>query len=107
MDSKRQAHFFLCHVASDRIAMLCFLLEGYDGLATMSTISVREALVCCTVPHGCCPIFLLLFRSLVADGLIISFMEVKHSALELADHMALRGQRLYSRTVATECFAYE
>ncbi|WP_420208282.1 DUF4911 domain-containing protein [Candidatus Electronema sp. JC] len=39
-------------IRTDRISLFRFLLEGYDGLAVLSTIDVQEGLVRLIVPKG-------------------------------------------------------
>jgi hypothetical protein len=40
------------HVRADRISLFRFLLEGYDGLAVLSTLDARNGLVRLLVPRS-------------------------------------------------------
>ena len=68
--------FFLCHLHPRKIAMLRFLLEGYDGLTTMTTLNASQGLVCCLVPKGQYGLLLQLLENLNAEGLIYSFISL-------------------------------
>jgi hypothetical protein len=54
--------------------MLRFLLEGYDGLATLTTLNASQGLVCCLVPNGQYVILSQLLESFNAEGRIYSFI---------------------------------
>lgn len=41
---------FFLRIRTDRISLFRFLLEGYDGLAVLSTVDVQQGLVRLTVP---------------------------------------------------------
>jgi hypothetical protein len=41
---------FYLRIRPDRISLLRFLLEGYEGLAVLSTVDVRQGLVRLIVP---------------------------------------------------------
>ncbi|WP_417911956.1 DUF4911 domain-containing protein [Candidatus Electronema sp. TJ] len=41
---------FFLRIRTDRISLFRFLLEGYDGLAVLSTVDVEQGLVRLTVP---------------------------------------------------------
>ena len=41
---------FYLRIRPDRISLLRFLLEGYEGLAVLSTVNVRQGLVSLIVP---------------------------------------------------------
>lgn len=43
-------HTFYLRIRPDRIALFRFLLEGYDGLAVLSTVDVGQGLVRLIVP---------------------------------------------------------
>ena len=43
---------FYLRVRPDRIALFCFLLEGYDGLAVLSTMDAKQGLVRLIVPES-------------------------------------------------------
>ncbi|MCI5223479.1 MAG: DUF4911 domain-containing protein [Candidatus Electrothrix sp. AR4] len=43
---------FYLRIRSDRISLLRFLLEGYDGLAVLSTMDVKQGLVRLIVPES-------------------------------------------------------
>ncbi len=43
---------FYLRIRPDRISLLRFLLEGYEGLAVLSTVDVRQGLVKLIVPTG-------------------------------------------------------
>ena len=43
-------HTFYLTIRPDRISLFRFLLEGYDGLAVLSTIDVKQGLVRLIVP---------------------------------------------------------
>jgi len=50
------------------------LLEGYDGLTTLTTLNASQGLVCCLVPNGQYVILSQLLESFNAEGRIYSFM---------------------------------
>jgi hypothetical protein len=68
--------FFLCHLNPRKIGMLRFLLEGYDGLTTLTTLNASKGLVCCLVPNGQCMILSQLLESFNAEGRIYSFIRL-------------------------------
>ena len=70
------AIFFLCHLDSRKIVMLRFLLEGYDGLTTLTTLNASQGLVCCLVPSGQSMALFQLFESFTDEGLIYSFIRL-------------------------------
>ena len=72
--------FFLCHLDSRKIGMLRFLLEGYDGLATLTTLNVPLGLVCCTVPSGQHLVLSRLLADFNAEGLLSSFISLASGA---------------------------
>ncbi|WP_417915308.1 DUF4911 domain-containing protein [Candidatus Electronema sp. JM] len=41
---------FFLRIRTDRISLFRFLLEGYDGLAVLTTVDVQQGLVRLTVP---------------------------------------------------------
>lgn len=41
---------FFLRIRTDRISLFRFLLEGYDGLAVLTTVDVEQGLVRLTVP---------------------------------------------------------
>ena len=43
---------FFLRIRTDRISLFRFLLEGYDGLAVLSTIDAQQGLVRLTVPSS-------------------------------------------------------
>jgi hypothetical protein len=43
---------FYLRIRSDRIALFRFLLEGYDGLAVLSTMDAKQGLVRLIVPEA-------------------------------------------------------
>lgn len=43
-------HTFFLRIRPDRISLFRFLLEGYDGLAVLSTINTQQGLVRLIVP---------------------------------------------------------
>ncbi len=43
-------HTFYLTIRPDRISLFRFLLEGYDGLAVLSTMDVKQGLVRLIVP---------------------------------------------------------
>ncbi len=43
-------HTFFLRIRTDRISLFRFLLEGYDGLAVLSTVDVQQGLVRLIVP---------------------------------------------------------
>ncbi len=45
-------HTLYLRIRTDRISLFRFLLEGYDGLATLSTVDVRQGLVRLIVPKS-------------------------------------------------------
>uniref|UniRef100_UPI0040560818 DUF4911 domain-containing protein n=1 Tax=Candidatus Electronema sp. TaxID=2698783 RepID=UPI0040560818 len=45
-------HTLFLRIRTDRISLFRFLLEGYDGLAVLSTIDVQQGLVRLIVPKG-------------------------------------------------------
>ncbi len=45
-------HTFFLRIRPDRISLLRFLLEGYDGLAALSTLDARQGLVRLLVPKA-------------------------------------------------------
>jgi hypothetical protein len=45
-------HTFYLRIRSDRISLFRFLLEGYDGLAVLSTMDVNQGLVRLIVPES-------------------------------------------------------
>ncbi|XOF32839.1 MAG: DUF4911 domain-containing protein [Candidatus Electrothrix sp. YB6] len=45
-------HTFYLKIRTDRISLFRFLLEGYDGLATLSTVDVRQGVVRLIVPKS-------------------------------------------------------
>ncbi len=45
-------HTFFLRIRTDRISLFRFLLEGYDGLAVLSTVDVQKGLVRLIVPEG-------------------------------------------------------
>ena len=66
--------FFLCHLHPRKIGMLRFLLEGYEGLTTLTTLNASQGLVCCLVPKGQYRFLFQLLESLNAEGRIYSFI---------------------------------
>jgi len=68
--------FFLCHLNPRKIGMLRFLLEGYDGLTTLTTLNASKGLVCCLVPNGQYMILSQLLESFNAEGRIYSFIRL-------------------------------
>ena len=56
--------------------MLRFLLEGYDGLTTLTTLNASQGLVCCLVPNGQYVTLLQLLESFNAEGRIYSFIRL-------------------------------
>ncbi len=68
--------FFLCHLDPRKIGMLRFLLEGYDGLTTLTTLNASQGLVCCLVPNGQYATLLRLLESFSAEGRIYSFIRL-------------------------------
>jgi hypothetical protein len=45
-------HTFFLRIRTDRISLFRFLLEGYDGLAVLSTVDNQQGLVRLMVPKG-------------------------------------------------------
>ena len=45
-------HTFFLRIRTDRISLFRFLLEGYDGLAVLSTVDGQQGLVRLIVPKG-------------------------------------------------------
>ncbi|WP_417911076.1 DUF4911 domain-containing protein [Candidatus Electronema sp. PJ] len=45
-------HTFFLKIRTDRISLFRFLLEGYDGLAVLSTVDVQQGLVRLIVPKS-------------------------------------------------------
>jgi hypothetical protein len=45
-------HTFFLVIRTDRISLFRFLLEGYDGLAILSTLDVQQGLVRLVVPKS-------------------------------------------------------
>jgi hypothetical protein len=45
-------HTFFLRIRTDRISLFRFLLEGYDGLAVLSTVDGQQGLVRLMVPKG-------------------------------------------------------
>lgn len=43
---------FYLRIRSEQIALFRFLLEGYDGLAVLSTMDAKQGLVRLIVPEG-------------------------------------------------------
>ncbi|MGR0481450.1 MAG: DUF4911 domain-containing protein [Candidatus Electronema sp. V4] len=43
-------HTFFLRIRTDRISLFRFLLEGYDGLAVLTTVDVQQGLVRLMVP---------------------------------------------------------
>ncbi|MCI5133254.1 MAG: DUF4911 domain-containing protein [Candidatus Electrothrix sp. EH2] len=43
---------FYLRIRADRISLFRFLLEGYDGLATLSTVDAKDGLVRLIVPES-------------------------------------------------------
>ncbi len=58
--------------------MLRFLLEGYDGLTTLTTLDASHGLVCCLVPNGQYVTLCQLLESFNAEGRIYSFIRLDH-----------------------------
>lgn len=73
---------FSCCLAPCGICLLRFLLEGYDGLTTLTTISVADGLVCCLVPEGQEAEMCQLLENLCVEGLIYSFAPINFSELK-------------------------
>ncbi len=44
---------FYLRIRPDKIALFHFLLEGYDGLAVLSTMDAKQGLVRLIVPEDC------------------------------------------------------
>ncbi|RLB72080.1 MAG: hypothetical protein DRH04_00330 [Deltaproteobacteria bacterium] len=81
-DMSREATvLFCCHLAPRNICLLRFLLEGYDGLATMTTVSAAAGLVYCLASGGQGESLRRLLEDFSAEGLIYSFVRV--NAFEL------------------------
>jgi len=70
---------FYCHLSSRNICLLRSLLEGYDGLATLTTISIANGLVCCLVPDGQDAEMCQLLENLGIEGVIYSFIKMNSS----------------------------
>lgn len=68
--------FFLCHLHPRKIGMLRFLLEGYDGLTTLTTFNASQGLVSCLVPNGQYVMLYRLLESFNAEGRIYSFIRL-------------------------------
>jgi len=45
-------HTLFLRIRTDRISLFRFLLEGYDGLAVLSTVDVQQGLVRLLVPKA-------------------------------------------------------
>lgn len=45
-------HTLFLRIRTDRISLFRFLLEGYDGLAVLSTVDNQQGLVRLMVPKG-------------------------------------------------------
>ncbi|MEA2109749.1 MAG: DUF4911 domain-containing protein, partial [Pseudomonadota bacterium] len=59
-----------------KIGMLRFLLEGYDGLTTLTTLNASQGLVCCLVPNGQYVTLYRLLESFNTEGRIYSFIRL-------------------------------
>lgn len=68
--------FFLCHLDPRKIFLLRFLLEGYDGLTTLTTLDASRGLVRCLVSNGQHAVLYRLLESLNAEGRISSFISL-------------------------------
>jgi len=51
IEKKKRCSILRMEVAHDRIHFLKFILEGYDGLAILSTVDSRQGLVEIRYPH--------------------------------------------------------
>ncbi len=64
MQDELDEYYF--RIRPDRISLFRFLLEGYDGLATLSTLSAKQGLVKTLVPKSRISEFLPLMASISA-----------------------------------------
>ncbi len=64
MQDELDEYYF--RIRPDRISLFRFLLEGYDGLATLSTLSAKQGLVKTLVPKSRISEFLPLMASIGA-----------------------------------------
>ncbi len=58
---------FVYRVRPDKISLFRFLLEGYDGLAVLSTLDAGEGLVRLLVPESRCTELLQLLAAISED----------------------------------------
>ncbi|MBU0480124.1 MAG: DUF4911 domain-containing protein [Proteobacteria bacterium] len=64
-------------VAKEKIAYLKFILEGYDGLSTLSTVDIKDGLISLKYFHGFKPELVSLLDSM-QDAITRNKLDVKH-----------------------------